>query len=65
MKQEEGFRLRIKIIIILAGLIVLLVYGGNQALFTLRLLALPELIYYIIRSAVHEGVYNALIELSI
>lgn len=49
-------------IIILAGLIVLLVYGGNEILFTLGLLALPGIIYYIIRSAVHDGVYNALIE---
>lgn len=62
MKQEEGFRLRVKIIIIIAGLIVLLVYGGNQVFITFGLLALPGIMYYIIRNAVHEGVYNALIE---
>lgn len=54
--------MRLKIIVIIAGLIVLLVYGGNQILFTLGLLALPGIMYYIVRSAVHEGVYNALIE---
>lgn len=61
-KTGEGYRMRIKIIIAIAGLIVLLIYRGNQVLFSLGLLAFPIIMYYLIRSAVHDGVYSALIE---